>query len=698
MDLAKEFLAEVLNERICLASNFSSGNEKKNLTTTTTISSSSSPPTTNKQQESAIIEANKYLENLKSVSIHVLLGHSECKESGDKLCSAMQDTEVWTFKLHHQRPPDSIGRPPMLPLFLKQALRSQLHFSPLRSWLTANTTLPCGLFPVVRVLASDHLLSNPISSQVQSHKFPACCCSTTPNGGGIWLELCVQWLKREYFLSKAPILCPSIEMDCNDSWVLPPLSDTNNGLNQEQNQRPSSSLSSSLCSSSSDSDEDIQEEDESELSSSSSSSSSPIPTHSQSNINEQISHQKQDSTESNSNNNCNNNINNNISSLSRRNSQNIQSSLQFVNESQNNRRDQRRLRPSRPIQSSTNSTTTTIQLPSLPPKHSQLLQQYHHHHHHHQSIQRSRRLVMQRARKAATKKINDGPSIKENNSDNKQKEDKMEEDKAEKVKIENKKEIEENNKNVGGIEKMEYSSPQRLQQQQPSSQCSTPPPPFQQHLLLRGVNITPPPSRMLFQQRQHSSLSALHNNNKNSNNSFRRCCSARLVCNFEESILSGRLTPSSIVDGYSLQLMVVPTQSMVMAPGGGFFSVQRVKYPVQTFFFFNEMGGSSLNEISTRTPALLHLARCELDSGGIPIPRHCNLQAVLFNPQGSVIKIFMVEVDVRDMPPCSTTFIRQRTFCETKTGINNNYFPSSSTSSSSSSSTSNQTANKNLNI
>ena len=82
-------------------------------------------------------------------------------------------------------------------------------------------------------------------------------------------------------------------MDCNDSWVLPPLPDSNNGQNQvdEQIQRPSSSLSSSLCSSSSDSDEDLQEEDEDENSLSSSSSSSPILPQTQSAI-EQISHQK----------------------------------------------------------------------------------------------------------------------------------------------------------------------------------------------------------------------------------------------------------------------------------------------------------------------------------------------------------------------------------------------------------------------
>nr|CAD2129636.1 unnamed protein product [Meloidogyne enterolobii] len=97
MDLIKEFLAEVLNESICLASNFFSGNEKKNLTTT------------NKQQESAIIEANKYLENLKSVSIHVLLGHSECKESADKLCSTEVFIEI-VDGLDLQAPPSTTSR------------------------------------------------------------------------------------------------------------------------------------------------------------------------------------------------------------------------------------------------------------------------------------------------------------------------------------------------------------------------------------------------------------------------------------------------------------------------------------------------------------------------------------------------------------------------------------------------------------
>ena len=117
---------------------------------------------------------------------------------------------------------------------------------------------------------------------------------------------------------------------------------------------------------------------------------------------------------------------------------------QFFNESQNRReRSQQRLRSFRPLQSSNGDNSSTNILPSLvapssTPKHSQLIQNYHHH----QFIQR-RRLILQRARKAA-KSNNDGPEIEEKISDNKQnqKEERMEEDKMEEGRIE-KKEIKE---------------------------------------------------------------------------------------------------------------------------------------------------------------------------------------------------------------------------------------------------------------
>lgn len=35
----------------------------------------------------------------------------------------------------------------------------------------------------------------------------------------------------------------------------------------------------------------------------------------------------------------------------------------------------------------------------------------------------------------------------------------------------------------------------------------------------------------------------------------------------------------------------------------------------------------------------------------------------LFNPQGSVVKIFIARIDVSDMPAKSRTFVRQRTLC-----------------------------------
>lgn len=45
---------------------------------------------------------------------------------------------------------------------------------------------------------------------------------------------------------------------------------------------------------------------------------------------------------------------------------------------------------------------------------------------------------------------------------------------------------------------------------------------------------------------------------------------------------------------------------------------------------------------------------------GYSIPRTGNVQATLLNPFGTVVRMFVVPYDFRDMPNMSQTFIRQR--------------------------------------
>lgn len=42
------------------------------------------------------------------------------------------------------------------------------------------------------------------------------------------------------------------------------------------------------------------------------------------------------------------------------------------------------------------------------------------------------------------------------------------------------------------------------------------------------------------------------------------------------------------------------------------------------------------------------------------IPRSGTVQATLLNPQGTVVRMFFVQYDFRDMPAMSQTFVRQR--------------------------------------
>lgn len=50
-----------------------------------------------------------------------------------------------------------------------------------------------------------------------------------------------------------------------------------------------------------------------------------------------------------------------------------------------------------------------------------------------------------------------------------------------------------------------------------------------------------------------------------------------------------------------------------------------------------------------------------LGKKGYNVPRCGTVQVTLFNPLGTVVKMFVVAYDLSDMPPNSQTFLRQRT-------------------------------------
>ena len=50
-----------------------------------------------------------------------------------------------------------------------------------------------------------------------------------------------------------------------------------------------------------------------------------------------------------------------------------------------------------------------------------------------------------------------------------------------------------------------------------------------------------------------------------------------------------------------------------------------------------------------------------LGKKGYHVPNKGTVQVTLFNPHGTVVKMFVVMYDLSDMPPNSRTFVRQRT-------------------------------------
>lgn len=146
-----------------------------------------------------------------------------------------------------------------------------------------------------------------------------------------------------------------------------------------------------------------------------------------------------------------------------------------------------------------------------------------------------------------------------------------------------------------------------------------------------------------------------------------------ILGSFEESLLQRRLEPKFLVPGYK-----------VLLAASGCYCTNQITIPAYTFFY-------ELNAETLSTPYVvsgpsiarnlrnnlffvfdsflyicgfcLHLLQCEVSMPprkGYVIPRTGQVQATLLNPNGMVVRMFVVAYDFRDMPAMSQTFVRQR--------------------------------------
>jgi len=109
---------------------------------------------------------------------------------------------------------------------------------------------------------------------------------------------------------------------------------------------------------------------------------------------------------------------------------------------------------------------------------------------------------------------------------------------------------------------------------------------------------------------------------------------------FEESVLRGRLEPVSTVQGFTAEL-----------GASGSFCPKHMRLPVTVFFY------TFRDNDSVSAPYLAHI---NMGKKGYEVPREGTIQVTLSNPNQTVVKMFVVLYDLKDMPPRSRTFLRQR--------------------------------------
>uniref|UniRef100_A0A8V5GL78 Atos homolog protein B n=1 Tax=Melopsittacus undulatus TaxID=13146 RepID=A0A8V5GL78_MELUD len=117
-----------------------------------------------------------------------------------------------------------------------------------------------------------------------------------------------------------------------------------------------------------------------------------------------------------------------------------------------------------------------------------------------------------------------------------------------------------------------------------------------------------------------------------------------LLGNFEESILKGRFAPSGRIEGFTAEI-----------GASGSYCPQHVTLPVDVTYF-------DVSEHSAPSPFLGVIDLEALGKKGYSVPKAGTIQVTLFNPNKTVVKMFLVTYDFQDMPANHMTFLRHRIF------------------------------------
>lgn len=120
--------------------------------------------------------------------------------------------------------------------------------------------------------------------------------------------------------------------------------------------------------------------------------------------------------------------------------------------------------------------------------------------------------------------------------------------------------------------------------------------------------------------------------------------SRALLGNFEESILKGRFSPSGQIEGFTAEI-----------GASGSYCPQHATLPVQVTYY-------DISEHSAPSPFLGVVSLEPLGKKGYSVPKAGTIQVTLFNPNKTVVKMFLVTYNFEDMPVNHMTFLRHRNF------------------------------------